>query len=173
MLAGRVRRSRRHHREPGPRAHVQHSAAPAVHHRGYQSRGQLRDRQHIGPQHVSDPRPVRLVGQSLIADASVVHQDIYRPGPLTCFGQGPVYISLIGQIDRQGQYLQLLVSCQQAGPQLVEPPGPPGQQNERSGPRRDLYGKLTADPRRSAGDQDGTAIDGRTRVPGHDHTSVC
>jgi hypothetical protein len=113
-----------------------------------------------------------LVGQCLIADASVVYQDIYRPGLLACFGYGPVYISLIGQIDWQGQYLQLRVLCQQSGPQLFEPPGPPGQQNERSGPRRELYGKLTADTRRGAGDQDGAAIDWRTRILSHDHTSV-
>ena len=115
---------------------------------------------------------MRLVGQGLIADASVVHQDIYRPGLLTCLGQGPVHVSLIGQVDGQDQYLQLRVACQQGGPQLGEPPGPPGQQNERSGPRRELDGKLTADPRRGAGDQDGAAIDWRTRVLSHDHTSV-
>ena len=113
-----------------------------------------------------------LVGQGLIADAGVVHQDIYRPGLLGCFGQGPVHVSLVGQIDGQGQYLQLRVPCQQGGAQLVEPPGPPGQQNEDPGPRRELHGKLTADPRGGAGDQDGAAIDGRTRVLSHDHTSV-
>jgi len=62
------------------------------------------------------------------------------------------------------------VACRQAGPQLVEPTGPPGQQNEHPGPRRELRRKLTADPRRGTGDQDGAAIDRRMRVLSHDHT---
>jgi hypothetical protein len=40
-----------------------------------------------------------------MADASVVHQDIHRPGLLTCFGQGPIHVILIGQIDRQSQHV--------------------------------------------------------------------
>ena len=72
---------------------------------------------------------------------------------------GPLDVVLAQQIDGQGQYLQPGVPGQQGGAQLFQTPGPPGQKNKHPGPRRELHRKLTADPRRGAGDQDSAIID--------------
>ena len=91
MLAGRIRRGRRHHRQPRPRADVEHAPAAALDHRGHHRRGQLRHGEHVGVQHLPSAAPLRLVKQLLVTDASVVDQDVYRPGQLMHLGYGAFY----------------------------------------------------------------------------------
>ena len=162
MLAGRVRRGRGHHRQPCSRAHIEHAAPAPFHHRRHQECGQLGDGDHVGVQYLAGAGPVRGVEQRLVAEASVVDQDVHGADLLTQRGHAPIHVALVGQVDGESHHLQPWVRCHQLGPQSFEQPGPAGHNDQGPRPGRKLSGELTTDARRSTGYQHSAAIYWRT-----------
>jgi hypothetical protein len=81
-------------------------------------------------QHLPGAAPLRPVEQLLVADAGVVDQDVDRPGQLLHLGYEAFYPSWVGQVGRHRYHVQLRMGREQAGAQLLQPPGAPRDQDQ-------------------------------------------